>query len=493
MSQTIKQQALTATKWSAITEIVAKLVVPISNMVLARLLTPEAFGVVATLTMVITFVELFTDAGFQKYLVQHDFKDATDREQSTTVAFWSNFIFSMVLWGCIAIFANDIARLVGNPDLGIVLTVACVSIPLAAFSSIQMALFKRDFDFKTLFKVRIVGILIPLVVTIPLAVWLRTYWALVLGTIAQNLSNAILLTAYSSWKPRWYYSFAKFKEMFSFTIWSLFESVSIWLTGYVDIFIVGRYLSQYYLGLYTTSSTTVAQIMGLIQSATVPVLFSTLSRLQDDDAEFKRMFYKFCKMISIFLVPIGAGIFCFSHLVTAILLGDQWYEAEGFIGLWGLMSTITILLAQFSSEVYRAKGKPKLSVLVQWLHIVVLWPVVLITIRYGFETLYVARSLVRIEIIIVNLAVMGIVLKFSPWKMITNIGPSVIASIVMIIVALILLNFGDSIAWQLICVPICGAVYLGVILLFPEEGGVVRYYVKQGYEVIKQGFKLKSI
>ena len=91
MSDNLKQQALQATKWSAITEIVAKLVVPISNMVLARLLTPEAFGAVATLTMVITFVELFTDAGFQKYLVQHEFKDATDREQSTTVAFWSNF------------------------------------------------------------------------------------------------------------------------------------------------------------------------------------------------------------------------------------------------------------------------------------------------------------------------------------------------------------------------------------------------------------------
>ena len=491
MSQTLKQQALQATKWSAITEIVAKLVVPISNMVLARLLTPEAFGVVATLTMVITFVELFTDAGFQKYLVQHEFKDSTDREQSTTVAFWSNFIFSMILWGCIAIFADDIARLVGNPGLGIVLTVACVSIPLEAFSSIQMALFKRDFDFKTLFKVRIVAILIPLVVTIPLAVWLRSYWALVLGTIAQNLANAVMLTVFSSWKPRWYYSFAKFKEMFSFTIWSLFESVSIWLTGYVDIFIVGRYLSQYYLGLYTTSSTTVAQIMGLIQSATVPVLFATLSRLQDDDAEFKRMFYKFCKMISIFLVPVGAGIFCFSHLVTAILLGEQWYEAEGFIGLWGLMSTITILLAQFSSEVYRAKGKPKLSVLVQWLHIIVLWPVVLITVRYGFETLYVARSLVRLELIIVNLAVMGIVLKFSPWKMVTNIGPSVIASIVMIIVAFVLLKFGDTIVWQLICVPICGAVYLGVILLFPEEGGIVRHYVKQGYGMIQQRFKIK--
>ena len=87
-----------ATKWSAITEIAAKLILPISNMVLARILTPDAFGVVATISMIVSFAEIFTDAGFQKYLIQHEFEDDTDREQSTTVAFWGNFILSIILW-----------------------------------------------------------------------------------------------------------------------------------------------------------------------------------------------------------------------------------------------------------------------------------------------------------------------------------------------------------------------------------------------------------
>ena len=67
------KQVVTATKWSAITEIAAKLVAPVSTMVLARLLTPDAFGILVTATMVISFVEIFTDAGFQKYLIQHNF------------------------------------------------------------------------------------------------------------------------------------------------------------------------------------------------------------------------------------------------------------------------------------------------------------------------------------------------------------------------------------------------------------------------------------
>lgn len=481
MIDNLNNRVLNATKWSAITEIMAKLVMPISNMVLARLLTPDAFGVVATLTMIITFAELFTDAGFQKYLVQHEFKDETDREQSTTVAFWSNFIFSMFIWICIAIFSKQIAALVGGSDLWLVLTIACASIPLAAFSSIQMALFKRDFDFKTLFKVRIVGITIPLIVTIPLAIWLRSYWALVFGTIAQNFANAVLLTIYSKWKLRLYYSVHKFMEMFSFTVWSLFESVSIWLTGYVDIFIVGYFLSKYYLGLYTTSITTVTQIMGLIHSMTIPVLFSTLSRLQNDETEFQRMFYKFSKVVSIFLVPIGASIFCFSQLITFFLLGKQWHEAEGFIGLWGLMSTITILLAQFSSEVYRSKGMPKLSVLVQWLHIIVLCPVVLVTVHCDFETLYLVRSLLRGELIIANLLVMFVFLRFSPIKMIRNILPSLIAAICLIVVAKIILGLGEGIIWQLICMFVVFIVYIGVVMLFKEERLIIKSYSAQLY------------
>lgn len=487
MNGDLNSRVVSATKWSAITEIMAKLVMPVSNMVLARLLTPDAFGVVATLTMIITFAELFTDAGFQKYLVQHDFRDDADREQSTTVAFWSNFLFSFFIWICIAIFSKQIAALVGGPDLWFVLIVACASIPLAAFSSIQMALFKRDFDFKTLFKVRIAGITIPLVVTIPLAFWLRSYWALVLGTIVQNLVNAILLTIYSNWKPRPYYSVKKFMEMFSFTIWSLFEAVSIWLTSYVDIFIVGCFLSKYYLGLYTTSITTVTQIMGLIHSMTIPVLFSTLSRLQGDEAEFQRMFYKFSKVVSIVLVPIGAGIFCFSHLITFFLLGEQWHEAEGFIGLWGLMSTITILLAQFSSEVYRSKGKPKLSVLVQWLHIIVLCPVILVFVHYNFETLYLVRSLLRGELILANMLVMFIFLRFSPIKLIYNILPSLVAATCLIIVAKIILGLWENIIWHLICVLAVSIVYISVIMLFKEERRIIKGYSAQLYNNYLRG------
>lgn len=467
MSDSLNTKVKTATKWSTITEIAAKLVAPITSMVLARLLTPEAFGIVATLNMVITFAEIFTDAGFQKYLVQHEFKDERDREESTNVAFWSNLVMSLIIWGIIAVFNAPLAKLVGNPGLGYVLVIACISIPLAAFSSIQMALYKRDFDFKTLFKVRIVGVLIPLLVTIPLAFWLCDFWALVIGTICVNITNAVLLTVFSKWKPRRFYSFAKLKEMLSFTIWSMIEAVSIWLTAYVDVFIVGTMLSQYYLGLYKTSSALVGQMMALITAITTPILFSALSRLQNDEKEFQTLFFKFQKLVGLLVIPLGVGIYLFSDLITEIILGNQWMEASGFVGLWGLTSAITIVLSHFSSEVYRAKGKPKLSVLAQVLHILVLWPTILIAVKYGFEVLYIARSLVRFELIFVNLCIMGFVIKMPVWKMFMNIAPSCVAACCMILVLLLPQesNYWISTLYAIFAVII----YLGIIMLFPTE------------------------
>lgn len=472
MSENLNEKVKTATKWSAITELIVRLLVPIVNMVLARLLTPEAFGIVATLTMIITFAEIFTDAGFQKYIIQHEFTDVQDRDESTNVAFWSNLIMSLFIWGLIAIFANPLAALVGNPGLGYVLIIACASIPLAAFSSIQMAQYKRDLDFKTLFKVRLVGILVPVFVTIPLALWFKSFWALVLGTLAQNVVNAVLLTAYSKWKPRMYYSVQKLREMLSFTIWSMIEQVSIWLTSYVDVFIVGTMLNQHYLGLYKTSSTIVGQMMGLITAATTPILFSSLSRLQNDEAEFKRMFFNFQKMVGIIIVPLGVGIFCFSDLITMVLLGNQWMEASGFIGLWGLTSSLTIILSHYSSEVYRSKGRPRLSVLSQWLHIIILLPTVMISVAYGFEVLYTARSIVRLEGVIVNMILMYMFVNISPIKMINNILPSCLSAMIMVGFYYILPQT-TSFVVQFMYVLICMLSYIFSLSFFKSERDIL--------------------
>lgn len=466
--QSLNKQVVSATKWSAVTELAAKLILPVTTMVLARLLTPEAFGVLVTVTMIISFAEIFTDAGFQKYLVQKEFEDEKRLQASTAVAFWSNLILSLIIWCLISFFSPMISHWVGNDGYGLVIALSCICIPLAAFSSIQMALFRRRLDFRTLFLARLAGIMIPIVITIPLAYLTRSYWALIIGMIAQNLTNAVFLTWKSDWSPRWYYSFTLFREMFSFTMWSMIEAISIWLTGYLDVFIVGVVLSTYYMGIYQTSITTVGQITTLITSATTPILFSALSRLQYSPQEFKEMFFRFQKLVGILVIPLGVGIFLFSDLITRLLLGSQWNEASHFIGWWGLTSSITIVMAHYCSEVYRAMGKPKLSVLAQFLHIAFLIPTVLIYVRYDFTTLCTARSLVRLTSVVINLPIIYYLIRISPWEMWRNIQTSIIAALGMVAVATYLPST-ENIIIQFCYVALCSITYFIIIMIFPKE------------------------
>lgn len=468
MNENINKKSGRAVAWSSITEILARLVMPIVNIFLARLLAPAAFGTVATITMVISFAEIFTDAGFQKYIVQHEFEDEDALNKSTNVAFWTNFIFSCLITVLIVIFRHPIAELVGSPGLGNGIAIASLSIVMVAFSSIQMARFKRDLDFKSLFFVRIGSSLMPIVVTIPLAFILRSFWALVIGTLSVNLFNAIALTVKSKWKPKFFYQFSLFKEMFSFSAWTLLESIVIWLTINVDIFILGTALDDYHLGIYKTSMTTVNSYMSIISAAIVPVLFSTLSRYQNSEEEFKNTYYKFQKYTAILVLPMSVGMFLYRDLVVQILLGSQWMEASGFVGLWALTSGINILFSNFSSEVYRSKGNPRLSTLAQTLHIILLIPAILLVKKYSFSALYITRSISRFQFIVVNLILMRVAYQFKATKMLTNIFPALISTFVMGGAGYFLEGLNSSIWWQFLSIFICIVIYFVTLLAFPK-------------------------
>ena len=490
----LQNKMINATKWSAITEIAAKLISPVTNMILARILAPEAFGVVATVTMIISFAEMFTDSGFQKYLVQHEFKDEDEKYKNANVAFWTNFGISVVLWSMIILFSEQLATLVGNPRLKNVITISCFQLPLTSFSSIQMALYRRDFDFKTLFKVRLVSICIPFAITIPLAFLGLNYWALIIGTITIQISNAIILTIKSKWKPKFYYSVPILKEMLSFSIWSLIEAISIWLTTWVDSFIIGSTLNQYYLGIYKTSTSMVNTLMALITSSVVPVLFSTLSRLQENDKQFNDIFFKFQRLVSVLVLPLGIGVYLYSDLATQILLGNQWNEASGVIGVWALTSSIIIVFGNLYSEVYRAKGRPRLSFIAQVLHLIVLVPACIISSRHGFWTLVYTRAWIRMQFVLVHFLVIKFAIGISISKTVRNVLPMAISSIMMGLFGYFLQQINSGTMWSFISVILCILFYFGILFLFPnirkEMFSVVKKVIPKRFVKL---YKTKSV
>lgn len=467
MDNSLNKKVGEATKWSTITEIAAKLVAPLTNAILARLLAPEVFGVVATLTLVVSFAEIFTDAGFQKYIVQHEFSDQEDLDLSTNVAFWTNLVFSLCIWLLISLFVKPIAAMVGSSGYESAIIVMSAQIPLLAFSSIQMARYRRDFDFKNLFYARMAVAFVPVFITIPVALFFRSHWAIVIGTLSRDVLNAIILTVRSKWKPSFHYDVKKLQEMLAFSMWTMVENVTLWLTSNIGIFILSSTLSAYYMGLFKTSISTGNAYMSIITASTTPVLFSALSRSQNDQKQFREVFFKFQRMVALFVFPLGIGAFVYRDLATLILLGSQWTEAADFLGLWFLTSALMVVFSNYNSEAYRSLGKPKLSILVQLLHLAALIPTLLWGAAQSYDVMTLARALVRLQMIVVSAFVMQIVVRMRFVDILKNVFPVLIAAIIMGACGYGMQFLSDSLIWQFVSVLICVILYAFLLLVNP--------------------------
>lgn len=473
MPAELKTQITNATKWSALGEILAKLVTPISTVVLARVLTPQAFGVIATITMVISFAEIFMDAGFQRYVIQKEYNTERDKFNCANVAFWTNLGIGLLLWGIIFIFRDPLSVLVGNPGLGTVLAVAALSIPINAITSIQMAIFKHSLDFKSLFYRRIASVIVPLVVTIPLALYLRSYWALVWGTIASNIINALILTIFSPWRPSGYYNLIILKGMISYSTWTLLDAVLIWATSYIEIFFIGVLLNDYYLGLYKTAMTTVGQFVSLITAIILPVLMPAMARTQNNIKQMREIIYKMQRYIGFFLIPLGGFIFAFRSQLTSILLGNQWSQISLFIGIWAISEVIMLIFSRFSSNIFPAVGKPHLSVVIQILHLVILIPAVYISAKVSFEALYWTRTMVRFELLALNIFFAYRIIKLSFFKSVINVFPYIITTFILIIISSLLLICWHSNWSLLVWGPVTCCMYILFMYLWPGQNTIM--------------------
>jgi PST family polysaccharide transporter len=465
----LHERSRSAARWSLAAELSAKIIVPVTQLVLARILAPEAFGVLAVVVMVSSFAERLADAGFQKYLVQYDFADRRALYRAANVAFWGGMAIAAVLCAIIIVFRDSVAELVGNPGLGGAIAVASATIPLSVVVSTQQALFRRDFVYKKLLPIRIAVALTPLLVSVPLALAGWDYWALIIGVLAAALVNAIAMTVASAWKPRLFFSFGLLRQMFSFSMWSLLEAISIWASVWAGAFVVARLLTDADLGHYRQPMLVVNSTFALVTAATTPILFAALSRLQSDRPAFRQFFFRFQLSVSVVLFPIGVGAFFYRDFFTRLLFGPQWDEAALMFGCWALSTCFSIVFSHYCSEVFRSLGKPKVSLLSQCLFIVVMVPALYFAALDGFVTLVIVNALVRLVAIAINQVLTFVVAGIGFLQVIKNVRAPLLAALVMTPVA----AWSASLAhgnwfWSVVGIVACAAVYGLVCVCFPS-------------------------
>lgn len=458
-----------ATKWSFLTQLISKIIPPLTSMILARLLAPEVFGILATITMVTSFAETFSEAGFQKYIISAKYSIDVDLQHDEDIAFWIHLGISFLTLVIVAVFSSFLCSILGNPGIEIGLVVSCLPLVIGSLTSIQTAAYHRTYSFEKPFWGQLISSIGNLTITIILSLFGFNYWAIIIGNISASLIRSLVLTIRAPWRPHFYFNIKRALEIFKFSFWIMAEGLSVWLTSWFDSFIVGSRLNSHNLGIYKNSQSVVNGLLSIPQYSITNVLLVTLSRQKDTTDEFNKTFLNSQKTLTYILLPMAAGICIFRKLVVRIAFGSGWEDAEIVVGVWALASVLRVLFVSINTAVYVAKGKPKLSLYLQLIDMVFLIPTCIYGIRYGFEKFVIIRGVVRLDIIIPSFFFLSKIFGIKFKNIASNVVRPFIGTAIMSAVGITLHEINNSMLWDFASILICIAVYFVFMFFFARQ------------------------
>jgi len=343
-----------AVKWSFLSEIAAKAITPMVFVILARLLTPEDYGLVAAATMVISFSQIFWEGGLGKALVQFQ----GNVSSAANAAFWINNALGIVVALALVACANVVAdRIFHDHRVADVLRVMAFQVLLSAATSVHTALLQKGMEFKRLFWVRLVTVAVPALCAIPMAVSGFGYWALVAGTLLGQLVQVVMLWSTSTWRPVGSFDWNIAAKLGGFGAWVALSGLAAWFYLWADSLIVGVYLGSHDLGLYRTGNAFVTMVFSFLFSPFLPVLYSHLSNIQDDRARVERVLRRVIEVIAFLSLPLAFLLFAFSTPVSHMVFGPAWTGIDWVIAVLALTHGFAWIVGA-NGEAYRAVGRP---------------------------------------------------------------------------------------------------------------------------------------
>ncbi len=214
-----------------------------------------------------------------------------------------------------------------------------------------------------------------------------------------------------------------------------------------------------------TIMTTVSSIISIVSAATVSVLFSTLSRVQNDPSRFMGIFENYQMVIGMLVIPMGVGMYLYRDLLTAIMLGEQWMNCADFIGIYSLANAAAIVTNSFFSEMYRALGKPRVSMLAQFLYLCFLVPTIYVTSTISFAALCIGTTVSVFGFMVVHFVIVKFIMKKPIAKMLYNLGLACVPSLIMAVFGIFMQKCQSDLVWQVFSIGCCVLVYFAAVLL----------------------------
>lgn len=467
---TMLQKATRSVKWAFLGSLAPRLITPFTSMLLAALLTPDDFGIIAITNMVVMLARILVESGMGMAIIQR--KEYV--EEAASVAFGFSIFAGTIIYLLLWLFAPTLEILYELPNLGTIIRTASLSLIVLAFTAAPTAMMQRQMEFRKLFWVTGLPQIVTALTSVIWAFLGGGVWALVWGPLLGNVVNALVVWHFTTWRPRLVTDLRLLLSLLRFSVWIMLSSFQFWLFSYFDNAIAGLYFNSQELGYYALGFNLSSMLPSLLTAALMQVAYPAFCNLQDNPADVGRALVSLQRVLAVIVFPVGFGLAAVALPAIQLLYGEKWLGMGQVMMIFAILPGLTHFWS-LSGEAYRAINRPDIWTKLTAVMIAAMMPLLFLTGPYGLMIYVLARAGVSILVPLLNIFWGGRFLDLTPRRQLEALARPFGAALLMFIgitgFMQIIAPFAGLAGWLKLLALITGGVlfYIGLIWFFARS------------------------
>lgn len=458
--------------WKLFERLSSQLIQFVVTIVLARLLLPSEYGIIALITVFLALCNVIVDGGLNTALIQK--KDADNVDFSTI--FFFSIVLSIVMYMLMFVCAPLIASFYKQPDLVPVIKVLSLSLPFFAVNSIQSAYVAKHMLFKRLFYSSLGAIIVSGAIGIYMAYKGFGVWALVAQSISSQVVTAIIMWYTIKWRPLFVFSVYRFRGLFSYG-WRIFGANFI-TALFVNArkLVIGKFYTPASLACYEKGGHLPSMVVDNIFTSIQTILLPTLSESQDNRSQVKSMMRRSTKLSCFLIYPIMVLMIVAAKPIVLLLLTDSWIDAVPFVQIL-CFSYFFRPITISNWEAIKAMGYSDITFKLEIVKKIIDISILIITAFIGVYAIAIGQVIFNMICIIINLAPNKKLLNYGIREQLVDAVPTLLIAFTAGFVVYWIQFFPIHNLWIIVLQLLLGGLlYIGLSILVKEESYL---YIKQ--------------
>ena len=427
----LKQRTFKAIVWDLLGRFLTQGSSFILTVILARLLAPEEFGVVAMAMAFITISNVFVDFGFSSALIQN--------QENTSLTYSSVFYFNvfagLTITILIFLLAPSIGSFYGNESIVNLVRWLSLVFLFNSFNRVQNAILSKELNFKSLSMRLLIASILGGLGGVILAYNNYGVYSLVFQTLSTSFFSTILLWSTSKWKPDLKFSFIEVKKLFAFSSYAFFERLINNVFMRLDVLLIGKIFTPLSVGFYTRASSLKDQVTKYSSTSITRVFYPVLSSLQSDEKEFKRIYFRLISVIIFMSFGLSGVLYILGEDIIVFLFGVKWMPSVLMFKLLVLTSCNQPLNSMMWNAIM-SSGKSKENFYFGLCKKSVGIIPFFIAYHYGLLAFIISWVVMNYIITFMNILAVNIFLNISLWKH----SIKIIIAVIPLIISILLCN-----------------------------------------------------